>query len=184
MDTDQSTFLWAEPRASPSLSPACEGDWPTPAATWPSFIWDWLTCCAPAGWCGRTSPACSPAGVVSQKVRRRIVWEWDTESGTWRKLSTSKQTISDVSLPPLQNSGMGGPTESWTLSTSEFNHTLGPSRSDGGVCSLLDILETGDLPPRYFLSAKACAGILRRAERRGKALPPMLHRALCRVAGV
>jgi len=36
------------------------------------------------------------------------------------------------------------------------------------VCSLSDILETGDLPQRFFLSAKACAGILRRAEKRGK----------------
>jgi len=65
---------------------------------------------------------------------------------------------------------------------SEFNHTLVPSRSGDAVCSLSDILETGDLPPRYFLSAKACAGILRRAASRGKDLPPMLHRALSQVA--
>jgi hypothetical protein len=32
------------------------------------------------------------------------------------------------------------------------------------------------------LSAKACAGILRRAERRGKSLPPMLKAALEAVA--
>ena len=34
--------------------------------------------------------------------------------------------------------------------------------------------------PKYFLSAKACKGILRRAERRGKELPPMLKEALTR----
>jgi hypothetical protein len=35
-----------------------------------------------------------------------------------------------------------------------------------------------DAPEKYSLSQKACAGILRRAERRGKALPPMLYEAL------
>jgi hypothetical protein len=37
--------------------------------------------------------------------------------------------------------------------------------------SLSDILETGDVPRRYFLSATACRGILRRAEKRGRELP-------------
>ena len=32
--------------------------------------------------------------------------------------------------------------------------------------------------PKYFLSAKACQGILRRAERRGKELPEILREAL------
>jgi hypothetical protein len=34
------------------------------------------------------------------------------------------------------------------------------------------------IPERYFLSSTACAGILRRAEKRGKQLPPLLDRAL------
>lgn len=33
-------------------------------------------------------------------------------------------------------------------------------------------------PEKYYLSAKACQGILRRAEKRGKALPEMLEKAL------
>lgn len=42
---------------------------------------------------------------------------------------------------------------------------------------LIDILEpTAD--PKYRLSPKACQGILRRAERRGKELPPLLKVAL------
>jgi len=77
---------------------------------------------------------------------------------------------------------MGSPTGFWTLNTSEFNHILGPSLRDEGVCSLSDILETGDLPQRFFLSAKACKGILRRAEKRGKELPTQLRRALEQVA--
>jgi hypothetical protein len=44
---------------------------------------------------------------------------------------------------------------------------------------LSDVLEpTGSVPPRFFLSPKACAGILRRAEKRGKKLPEALDRAL------
>jgi hypothetical protein len=39
-------------------------------------------------------------------------------------------------------------------------------------------LETGELPQRYFLSATACQGILRRAEKRGKKLPDALYLAL------
>ena len=73
---------------------------------------------------------------------------------------------------------MGGPTECWTLSTSEWNHTRVPSRSDGGVCSLSDILETGGVQPKFYLSRKACEGILRRAAKRGKALPVALEAAL------
>jgi hypothetical protein len=65
-----------------------------------------------------------------------------------------------------------------TLNGSEHNGIHAPSRSVGDVCSLSDVLETQPLPQRFSLSAKACAGILRRAERRGKALPTMLKQAL------
>jgi hypothetical protein len=44
---------------------------------------------------------------------------------------------------------------------------------------LSDILEeTSSVPRRFFLSQKACTEILRRAERRGKVLPPLLVAAL------
>jgi hypothetical protein len=66
---------------------------------------------------------------------------------------------------------MGSRTEFWTL-----NGLESPSVVD--VCSLSAILEIGDVPQRYFLSAKACAGILRRAGKRGKELPGQLHQAL------
>jgi hypothetical protein len=66
---------------------------------------------------------------------------------------------------------MGSPTESWTHSFLEF-----PSAA--AACSLSDILEVGSVPQRFFLSATACQGILRRAAKRGKALPPSLAEAL------
>jgi hypothetical protein len=44
---------------------------------------------------------------------------------------------------------------------------------------LSDILqETGVVPQRFYLSPKACEGILRRAAARGKKLPEMLKAAL------
>jgi hypothetical protein len=77
---------------------------------------------------------------------------------------------------------MASQQEYWTLNTSEWNHTLVPFPNDDAVCSLSDVLETGDVPRRYYLSAKACAGILRRAEKREKELPPALAAALSAVA--
>jgi hypothetical protein len=77
-----------------------------------------------------------------------------------------------------QNSGMGSPTEFLTLNTCEQMDTLTQYPKDGGVCSLSDVLEIGEVPQRYFLTRKACQGILRRAEERGKALPKLLKEAL------
>ena len=88
------------------------------------------------------------------------------------------QTEDGILEPSSQRwgkSGMGSPTEFLTLSTSEWP-------KGAAVCLLSDTLETGDVPQRYFLSAKACRGILRRAEKRGKNLPPQLHQALHSVA--
>ena len=85
----------------------------------------------------------------------------------------------DGSLVPCSegwhNSGMGSPTGFLTLNTSAWPNAA-------SVCSLSDILEIGDVPRRFYLSAKACAGILRRAEKRGKELPQLLQAALQTVA--
>jgi hypothetical protein len=54
--------------------------------------------------------------------------------------------------------------------------------NDAAVCSLWQVLETDSIHQRYFLSPKACAGILRRAERRGKQLPEPLFNALRAIA--
>lgn len=54
--------------------------------------------------------------------------------------------------------------------------------NDAAVCSLSQILEAGPIPQRFYLSPRACAGILRRAEKRGKELPAMLREALESVA--
>lgn len=64
----------------------------------------------------------------------------------------------------------------WMLNT-------GVSPNDARESSLSQILQ--DAPPiKYYLSPKACLGILRRASERGKALPPKLGRALKIQAGL
>ena len=80
-----------------------------------------------------------------------------------------------------------GPTPEWreaealiSLGASTMPSTLGLP-SGGGACFLSQILEA-DAPAKYSLSPKACAGILRRAERRGKELPPLLKAALIQQA--
>jgi len=54
-------------------------------------------------------------------------------------------------------------------------HSFGESPSVAVESHLSQILEAQPLP-KYSLSAKACSGILRRAQRRGKTLPPLLQK--------
>ena len=63
---------------------------------------------------------------------------------------------------------------SWTPDTSEW-----PSADDGfSRVSLSEILVKIGPDEPYWLSPKACRGILRRASRRGKELPEALGKAL------
>jgi hypothetical protein len=104
---------------------------------------------------------------------------------------------SDAFLPPWlevtppslrQGERQSGRVRVWYLDPKEQQHggSLMPNISewpnDAVVCSLSQVLETGDIPQRFYLSPKACAGILRRAEKRGKALPEALEVALRSIA--
>ena len=104
-----------------------------------------------------------------------LLTTFDQDGSSGKMSQVSCQVTEDGILEPLRgrwlNSGMGSHIECWTLSSSEWP-------KDVEECSLSDTLETGDLPQRFFLSAKACAGILRRAEKRGKQLPQALYQAL------
>ena len=151
----QLTFLSEEPLVNRSASPGYERDWLTHAATSCSPILPCLTAIAPAGAFGRMSPA--SCHLTKDKILA-------PSSGCW------------------QNSGMGSPTAFLTLSTSEHADTGEPFLSGGAVCSLSDILETGDVPHRYYLTAKAYRVIHRHAAKWGKVLPPQLARALEAVA--
>lgn len=84
-------------------------------------------------------------------------------------------TPSGVFSGHFQSSGMASRGECWTLSSTEWP-------SDASVSLLSGILEPLPLPEQYFLSPRACAGILRRAKKRGKTLPARLAAALEAVA--
>ena len=62
-----------------------------------------------------------------------------------------------------------------TLNTAEFPNVVKES-------TLSQILQL-NAPEKYSLSPTACAGIIRRAEKRGKELPDMLKEALMEVIG-
>ena len=78
--------------------------------------------------------------------------------------------------------GNGGlPERFWAMVSPSHGGNLtrntGECPSVARESTLWQILQV-DAPAKYSLSARACEGILRRAERRGKALPPMLREAL------
>ena len=74
------------------------------------------------------------------------------------------------------NAGMVLHGECLMLDSSEWHN-------DAGVSFLWDALEAEEVPRRFYLTATACAGILRRARERERDLPPMLANALEYVAG-
>lgn len=73
------------------------------------------------------------------------------------------------------------PATSWEIIPLSLGEDLtlnfGESPKDASVCSLSSILED-NVPDGYFLSEKACRGILRRSEEKGKPLDPLLKQAL------
>lgn len=149
---EQLTFWSEEPPVRGSVSQGSKAGSTTREAPCVSPIADFLKQCAPAGSSGRTSRVYS---------------------------APTKVQISGSSSAKLMRSGIAAHGECWTLNTCEWTDTLVPFRSVDGVCSLSDILlETGDIPPRYYLSPAACRGILRRAASRGKELPKALRQAL------
>jgi hypothetical protein len=148
MAQDQLMFWQVDRHVSHSQSPVNGSDWLTTVATFRWSMREFLSAFGQSFSSGKTCPV------------------------------SLVQTADGTLLPSsgrFKNSGMGGPTESWTLSTSEYPSAV-------VECSLSDVLETGEVPQRYFLSRKACEGILRRAGKRGKKLPWALEIALKQAA--
>lgn len=110
--------------------------------------------------CSVTSP--TPSAAFSQLL---------SEKGTrWNRQGENGQTLVVCLAPKEQRRG------GWlTPNISEWPNAA-------VVCLLSQVLEKGSTPSKYFLSSTACAGILRRAEKRGKTLPPLLHQALMHIA--
>lgn len=95
---------------------------------------------------------------------------------------SAKETIAflDMRKKVVGNDGLT-PAASWEIIPLSLGEDLmlnfGEFPKDASVCSLSSILED-NVPDGYFLSEKACRGILRRSEERGKPLDPLLKQAL------
>ena len=96
--------------------------------------------------------------------------------------------LSDHPNGPWMSSGVVSNGEFWTRSMCEY--PAGTTKDENGneipvakIAYLSDVLETENVPEKYYLSPRACAGIIRRAENRGKQLPKVLNDVLYRVAG-
>ena len=137
-------------------------DSPAKISQWRETVADWLE--NEAGSSGKSFALLVRALPVGFSSKTSLDFCRRTEGGTW-----------EPSLGRWGNSGMGGPTACLTLNTWEFHN-------DAAESSLSDVLEVRDVPAKYSLSSKACAGILRRAEARGRELPETLRDALRRTA--
>lgn len=149
-------FLLGEPLAKGSASQGNRAESTIREALSVSPIADFLRQCVQDGSSGRTSPECS---------------------------APMAERISGRSSGKLMKSGILSRGECWTLNMCEWTVSLVPFLKEDGVCSLSDILETGAIQPRYYLSPDACRGILRRAESRGRELSEVLRQALEAQAG-
>ena len=87
----------------------------------------------------------------------------------------------DAEMPEMPKGGGHTQTLSWETDglwlTELSTYNTGVAPSVGKESTLSQILEA-NVPEKYYLSAKACEGILRRANKRGKQLPEMLETAL------
>lgn len=125
-------------------------------------------------------------GKTCQVLSRRVSSTSRTSAVSSRKLYELKyQAFQSLDLTPGAGNLLGefywetiSPCVggAWMLNT-------GVSPREEKESSLSQILQA-DPPRKYYLSPKACLGILRRAYERGKKLPPKLKRALQIQAGV
>lgn len=105
--------------------------------------------------------------------------------------STQKTTRSDAFSPdslsvmfPLKSLTANGAVQAMCSRGSVRSHgerwmlNISECPNDAVGSSLSQVLEMESTPAKYYLSAQACNGILRRSERRGKPLPPLLKEAL------
>ena len=98
--------------------------------------------------------------------------------------SSKRQPKSSKRIPlylDLRRGGGHTPDVLWAMGgplLGEYTmHSFGESPKEENASLLSQILQD-EVPPKYSLSAKACQGILNRANKRGKQLPEILQKAL------
>lgn len=170
-----SMFSAEEPPVRISASPDSALDWMERVVDSCSPMLQLLADIGPDGWSGRTSPASFRA--EEDEILRAF---WDFSPGAGSRSPPGDGNLRDLSTASRALTASHGGC--LTLSIPEHAASHGLSHNGGVVCGLSDILETGDVPRRNFLTAKACLGILRRVGSRGKSLPRFLREALEAVA--
>ena len=126
-------------------------------------------------WCGKTSP--EPSAPIKAKIS-------GSSSKKQQKLLTKMPLFLD--LRENRNGDQVGvfwETDGQSLG-GYMMHSFGESPKEERESHLSQILEVEQPPTyslkKYYLSPKACQGILNRAQRRGKKLPEILEQALIR----
>ena len=110
--------------------------------------------------------------------------EKTSEQSSRRSVPSARRTLMFLDLRP----GMGGNLlgSYWEMDIASLGKytTLNIGESPNAVreSTLSQILQL-NAPEKYSLSPTACAGIIRRAQKRGKTLPDMLQDALMEVIG-
>ena len=102
-----------------------------------------------------------------------------TSEPSWRNWQESKKLMFqslDLTKANGQNQD-SSPETIGALLGEPWMPSIGASPNVDCVSRLSSILQVG-VPEKYYLSRKACEGILRRASRRGKQLPELLKKAL------
>lgn len=132
-----------------------------------------------------------------QRLPQRITYHYCQEPSAATKGETSQQSskrssASQSRKPPIlkclkKDGQLGGATTTrWEDDGAWLGECMmrntGESPNAAAVSRLSQILEVTP-QEKYSLSAKACQGILRRAERRGKDLPKLLKEVLIRQSG-
>ena len=99
-------------------------------------------------------------------------------SGQSSKASAKSKTVKFIFLDLRSGKTQERFWEIISQSHGEYlTRSTGMSPKDESVSTLSQILESG-VPEKYYLTPKACQGILRRASVRGKKLPAVLEKAL------
>lgn len=125
----------------------------------------------------RSAEESAEAVTPSQELMTRSVPFAEVQNFVAEFYQTTEARTSSRSFPLLGSSGLMEHGHFLTLSSL----ALHSADSAFLVCSLAEILEPV-VARKYFLSAKGCSGILRRAEARKRELPPRLEAVLRMVA--
>ena len=132
--------------------------------------------------CGKMSSVLSQVGGTLKRVKKSLGRIFKKSSKRSSRLKN--HTFMLLDLRPGAGNMLGAYWEydpPWLGSFGTPNTSECPK--DAVECSLWQILQA-TAPSRYSLSQTACLGILRRAECRGKSLPPLLEAALRMQAGL